>query len=146
MYPYGEWMKGIVPLKDIAAAAATSIPMTDAQRMQLCRVFGYTREDIQEILLPMAKNGTEPIVSMGADEPLAVLSKVHPPLFSYFRQRFAQVTNPPIDAIREKIKTDQSVYIGDDGNLLKPCGENCKVIELPTPILLWFLFHRRFSV
>lgn len=134
-HPYGEWIKGIVPLKDIAEAAAPSIPMTDAQRMQLCGVFGYAREDIQEILLPMAKNGTEPIVSMGADEPLAVLSKAHPPLFSYFKQRFAQVTNPPIDAIREKIKTDQSIYIGDDGNLLNPCGDNCKVIELPTPIL-----------
>ena len=72
---------------------------------------------------------------MGADEPLAALSHAHPPLFAYFKQRFAQVTNPPIDAIREKVKTDESVYIGDDGNLLSPAAENCRVIELDSPIL-----------
>ena len=87
------------------------------------------------MILPMAANGVEPTVSMGADEPLAALSHAHPPLFAYFKQRFAQVTNPPIDAIREKVKTDESVYIGDDGNLLSPAAENCRVIELDSPIL-----------
>ena len=135
MHPYGEWMKGVVPLKDIAASVAPAYPMMDTQRMQLCKAFGYAHEDIYDMILHMAANGVEPTVSMGADEPLAVLSMAHPPLFSYFKQRFAQVTNPPIDAIRERIKTDQSIYIGDDGNLLNPCGDNCKVIELPTPIL-----------
>ena len=83
----------------------------------------------------MAVNGSEPIVSMGADEPLAVLSKTHPGLFDYFRQRFAQVTNPPMDALREEVKTDCSVYIGDDGNLLSREADNCRVLELPSPVL-----------
>ena len=135
MHPYGEWMKGVVPLKDIARSVAPAYPMPDAQRTQLCKAFGYAHEDIHDMLLPMAVNGVEPTVSMGADEPIAALSKAHPPLFSYFKQRFAQVTNPPIDAIREKMKTDQSIYIGDDGNLLDSGAENCMVIELPTPIL-----------
>ncbi len=135
MQPYGEWMKGVVPLKDIAASVAPTYPMTDAQRMQLCKAFGYAHEDIHDMILPMAANGVEPTASMGADEPLTVLSKTHPPIYSYFKQRFAQVTNPPIDAIREKMKTDQSIYIGDDGNLLDSGAENCMVIELPTPIL-----------
>lgn len=135
MQPYGEWMKGVVPLKDIARSVAPAYSMPDAQRTQLCKVFGYAHEDIHDMLLPMAANGVEPTVSMGADEPIAALSKAHPPLFSYFKQRFAQVTNPSIDAIREKMKTDQSIYIGDDGNLLDSGAENCMVIELPTPIL-----------
>lgn len=135
MQPYGEWMKGVIPLKDLAKSVAPAYPMLDAQRTQLCKAFGYAHEDIHDMILPMAANGVEPTVSMGADEPIAALSKAHPPLFSYFKQRFAQVTNPPIDAIREKMKTDQSIYIGDDGNLLDPGAENCMVIELPTPIL-----------
>lgn len=135
MQPYGEWLRGIVRLKELSQSVATTYPMTDAQRTQLCKAFGYAHEDIQDMILPMAANGAEPTVSMGADEPMAALSKAHPPLFSYFKQRFAQVTNPPIDAIREKIKTDQSVYIGDDGNLLEPGAENCMVVELDTPIL-----------
>ena len=133
--PYGEWTRGVIALGEIPASAACAEEMPQERRTALCRAFGYTREDISEILRPMAANGAEPIVSMGADEPLAALSHAHPPLFSYFKQRFAQVTNPPIDAIREKMKTDQSIYIGDDGNLLEPGAENCKVIELPTPIL-----------
>ncbi|MBQ3270336.1 MAG: hypothetical protein IJH09_10485 [Clostridia bacterium] len=101
----------------------------------LCRAFGYAWEDVQDVILPMAQSGAEPIVSMGADEPLAALSKAHPPLFDYFKQRFAQVTNPPIDALREACKTDTSIYIGDDGNLLSHDPENCAVLELPSPVL-----------
>ena len=101
----------------------------------LCKAFGYAFEDVRDVLLPMAESGGEPIVSMGADEPLAALSKAHPPLFDYFKQRFAQVTNPPIDALREACKTDTSIYIGDDGNLLSHDPENCAVLELPSPVL-----------
>ena len=134
-YPYGEWMQAVVHLDDLPEASAGVPTLPDAQREQLCRAFGYTHEDIRDTLLPMAQNAAEPIGSMGADEPMAVLSHVHPPLFSYFKQRFAQVTNPPIDAIREKIKTDCSIYIGDDGNLLAPHARNCTVIELDSPVL-----------
>lgn len=135
MHPYGEWTKGIVTLNDTDSCAAPAPALTDAQRVQLCKAFGYAQEDVQDILLPMAASGSEPTVSMGADEPIAALSKIHPSLFDYFKQRFAQVTNPPIDAIREMVKTDQSVYIGDDGDLLDCGAENCRVIELPTPII-----------
>ena len=101
----------------------------------LCKAFGYAFEDIHDVILPMASTGGEPIVSMGADGPMAALSKAHPPLFDYFKQRFAQVTNPPIDALREVCKTDCSIYIGDDGNLLSHDAENCAVLELPSPVL-----------
>ncbi len=83
----------------------------------------------------MADNGIEPTAAMGADIPLAVLSEKHQPLFTYFRQMFAQVTNPPIDAIREEIVTDTTVYVGSDGNLLEDTAENCDVLRLDHPIL-----------
>ena len=134
-HPYTAWMQGLVRLESLPESGAHAPAISDAQRAALLSAFGYTQEDVRDTILPMAQNAAEPIVSMGADEPMAVLSKVHPPLFSYFKQRFAQVTNPPIDAIREKIKTDCSIYIGDDGNLLAPGAENCTVIELDSPVL-----------
>lgn len=135
MQPFSEWAQGIIRLEDLPHTASASWAMPDEQRERLCQAFGYAHEDLRDILLPMAETGSEPIVSMGADEPMAALSKVHPPLFDYFKQRFAQVTNPPIDAIREQMKTDCSIYIGDDGNLLDPCADNCRVIELESPVL-----------
>lgn len=134
-FPYGEWLQGVVHLNDLPHAEPSSAEMSPVERTQLCKAFGYTWEDVQDVLLPMARSGVEPIVSMGADEPMAALSKAHPPLFDYFKQRFAQVTNPPIDALREKIKTDCSIYLGDDGNLLEPGNANAAVIELPSPVL-----------
>ncbi len=82
-------------------------------------MFGYKYEEINSLILPMARLGAEPSGAMGTDTPLAVLSEQHPPLFNYFKQRFAQVTNPPIDAIREKVVTSTSVYVGTHGNLLE---------------------------
>ncbi len=114
--PYTEWMKGLVRLQDLPEGSSSEKEQDEDRIRKLCRAFHYTWEDVHDGLLPMAKNGTEPIVSMGADEPLAVLSQTHPSVFDYFKQRFAQVTNPPIDALREKIKTDCSVYIGDVKN------------------------------
>ena len=133
--PYGEWMRHLVRLSDLAKASEAPETGDREDRMKLCLAFHYTWEDLQDILLPMALNGTEPVVSMGADEPPAVLSKTHPSLYDYFRQRFAQVTNPPIDALRETVKTDCSIYIGDDGNLLSEGPDNCTVLELPSPVL-----------
>ena len=83
----------------------------------------------------MAKNGAEGTAAMGIDAPLAVLSDMHQNLFGYFKQRFAQVTNPPIDAIREKVVTSTTVYIGEDGNLLEEKAENCKMLKVNNPIL-----------
>ena len=133
--PYGEWTQGILRLQDIPGPVAPAAPLGEEERARLCAAFGYAHEDIEDTILPMAVGGVEPTASMGADEPLAALSHAHPPLFAYFKQRFAQVTNPPIDAIREKVKTDESIYIGDDGNLLSPAAENCRVIELDGPVL-----------
>ena len=133
--PYGEWMRHLIRLEDAGEAAQVPAPLDEEERSRLCRAFHYTWEDVQNILVPMAVNGSEPIGSMGADEPLAVLSKTHPGLSDYFRQRFAQVTNPPIDALREEVKTDCSIYIGDDGNLLSDGPDNCTVLELKSPVL-----------
>ena len=134
-FPYTEWMKNAIRLEDLPEKPAAEPALSGSRLTALCKAFNYSQEDVQDILLPMAQAGTEPIVSMGADEPLAALSRVHPSLFDYFRQRFAQVTNPPIDALREEVKTDCSIYVGDDGNLLSSDPENCTVLELPTPVL-----------
>ena len=134
-YPYTEWMRQAVRLQDLPEAAETARQISGEQLTGLCKAFHYTHEDLRDILRPMAEDGTEPIVSMGADEPLAVVSKTHPSLYDYFKQRFAQVTNPPIDALREEMKTDCSIYVGDDGNLLSHDPENCMILELPTPVL-----------
>ena len=91
--------------------------------------FGYTFEEYKTSILPMAQNGAEPIGAMGTDTPLPMLSDKPQPLFNYFKQLFAQVTNPPIDAIREEIVTSTSVYIGQDGNLLEEKAENCKMLK-----------------
>ena len=134
--PYGDWLrKGVHSLGDLKQPARRAKEYSDSERTQLCKAFGFTHEDVRDVLMAMAEKGGEPIASMGADEPIAALSRRHPPLSSYFKQRFAQVTNPPIDALREKLKTDCSVYVGDDGNLLEPTAENCRVLELETPIL-----------
>ena len=105
------------------------------EKRRLQKAFGYTYEDVMTTILPMAKNGAEPIAAMGSDKPLAVLSKQPQPLFDYFKQSFAQVTNPPIDAIREEIVTSTTIYIGKDGNLLEEKPDNCKVIKVVNPIL-----------
>ena len=97
---------------------------------RLQKVFGYKYEEIKELILPMALAGAEPSGAMGTDTPLAVLSDQHPPLFNYFKQRFAQVTNPPIDAIREKVVTSTSVYVGAHGNLLEDKPETVSYTHL----------------
>ncbi len=134
-HPYGEWMKKLVRLSDLKKMEEKAEDPDGEEREKLLRAFGYTWEDLQDIVLPMAAKGTEPIVSMGADVPVAALSKTHPSLYDYFRQRFAQVTNPPIDALREEVKTDCSIYVGDDGNLLSREAANSAVLELPSPVL-----------
>lgn len=105
------------------------------QRDILYKVFGYTYEDVKDIILPMAQNKKESLAAMGTDIPLAMLSKCHPRLFHYFKQQFAQVTNPPIDALREDVVVDTTVYLGSQGNLLQDQAKNCQVLEINNPIL-----------
>ncbi len=134
--PYGEWLDAnLVHLKDLPIPNVKVPVHTQEQRDLLYKAFGYTYEDVKTTILPMAKDGSEKTAAMGVDIPLAVLSDKHQPLFNYFKQTFAQVTNPPIDAIREKIVTDTSVYIGSDGNLLEEKAENCNVLQINQPIL-----------
>ena len=134
--PYGEWLdKYLVTLSELPVPNAKVPQYTKEERDRLLKVFGYTYEDLTDAILPMAKNGTEPIASMGIDVPLAVLSEKHQPLFNYFKQLFAQVTNPPIDALREEVVTDTTVYAGSDGNLLDEKPENCAVLQIRNPIL-----------
>ncbi len=133
--PYGEWLdSNLVYLKDLKIPNQRVPEHTKVERQKLQRAFGYTYEDLNTIL-PMAQNGTEAIQAMGIDSPLAVLSHMKQPLFNYFKQLFAQVTNPPIDAIREEIVTSTSVYLGADGNILEEKPENCKVLKIFDPIL-----------
>ncbi len=134
--PYGEWLNNnLVQLRDLTIPNQRIQEYTFVERARLQKAFGYTYEDFTTSILPMAKTGEEPIAAMGADNALPVLSMQNPPLFNYFRQLFAQVTNPPIDAIREEIVTCTSVYIGEDGNLLEEKPENCKVLKINNPIL-----------
>ena len=134
--PYGEWLNSnLVTLKELRIPNKKVEEFTDEERARLQKAFGYTYEDYKESILPMAQKGAESIASMGTDTPLPMLSDKPQPLFNYFKQLFAQVTNPPIDAIREEIVTSTSVYIGEDGNLLEEKADNCKVLKIRNPIL-----------
>ena len=136
LYPYGEWLDmNLVHLSDLPIPNKKIPVYTQEERDRMYRAFGYNYEDVNEMILPMAKNGVEPTGAMGVDTPLAVMSEKHPPLYSYFKQLFAQVTNPPIDSLREKIVTDTTVYLGTDGNMLQPASKNCCVLEINNPIL-----------
>ena len=134
--PYGEWLdSNLVRLKDLKIPNVKVEEHSYDERQRLQKAFGYTYEEVMTSILPMAKNASEPISAMGTDSPLAVLSKEPQPLFNYFKQLFAQVTNPPIDAIREEVVTSTTIYIGEDGNILEEKPENCKVIKIHNPIL-----------
>ena len=134
--PYGEWLdSNIVMLKDLKIPNERVPEYTQEERQRMQRAFGYTYESLKDSILPMAKNGIEGTAAMGTDTPLAALSGNREPLFNYFKQLFAQVTNPPIDSIREEVVTSTTVYIGSAGNLLEEKPENCKVLRINNPIL-----------
>ncbi|MEA4889399.1 MAG: glutamate synthase large subunit [Clostridiaceae bacterium] len=138
--PYRQWLREqmicLDDLPDPAAheAAPSGCLQPDELEIQE-KAFGYTWEDIRTIILAMARDGIEPLGSMGTDAPLAVLSDKPQLLYNYFKQLFAQVTNPPIDALREDIVTSIETYIGSDGNLVKPEPENCRQIKVRAPII-----------
>ena len=134
--PYGEWLDGnLIELKNlkIPNQLVPTYKPEDLKRLQ--KAFGYSYEEVETSIKNMALNGGEGTAAMGIDTPLAVLSDKHQNLFNYFKQLFAQVTNPPIDAIREEVVTSTTVYIGADGNLLEEKAENCKMLKVNNPIL-----------
>ncbi len=134
-HPYGEWLKRhLTPLENLPEPPHVHEPdhETVLQRQQ---IFGYTHEDLRILIGPMTQNGEEPVGSMGTDTSLAVLSNRPRLLYDYFKQLFAQVTNPPLDAIREELVTQMSTTIGPERNLLKPEPESCHQLKLKTPIL-----------
>ena len=134
--PYGEWLDNhLLYLKDLPAPDKKTHIHSQHERDILYKVFGYTYEDVKDIILPMARVKLEPTSAMGTDIPLAIYSQNHLSLFHYFKQLFAQVTNPPIDSLREEIVTDTTIYIGSDGNLLLDQANNCTVLEVNNPIL-----------
>ena len=134
--PYGEWLdSNLIELKNlkIPNQLVPTYKPEDLKRLQ--KAFGYSYEEVETSIKNMALNGGEGTAAMGIDIPLAVLSDKHQNLFDYFKQLFAQVTNPPIDAIREEVVTSTTVYIGADGNLLEEKAENCKMLKVNNPIL-----------
>ncbi|MGF0112786.1 glutamate synthase large subunit [Streptococcus sp. SGI.013] len=132
-HPYQEWVKeNMTLLSDIEAAEPQDLEY-DINTMW--KLFGYTDETLRSVILPMAEKGEEPVVSMGYDSPLAVLSDKPQSLFTFFKQQFAQVTNPPIDAIREQIVVSTGVYLGADGDIRRDGKDNCLKIKIDSPVL-----------
>jgi glutamate synthase (ferredoxin) len=134
-HPYEDWLKqNLIAIEDVPPAPY--LPPPDHETvLRRQRAFGYTHEDLKLVLGPMAAGGEEPIGSMGTDTPLAVLSERPRLLYDYFKQLFAQVTNPPLDAIREELVTSMASTIGPERNLLKPEPESCRQIGIPFPII-----------
>ncbi|WP_286908740.1 glutamate synthase large subunit [Clostridium sp. UBA1652] len=134
--PYGEWLKeNLINIEDIDDIEVKDEAIEPEERAKLQKSFGYSYEDLKNNILKMAEAGEEALGAMGIDTPLAVLSEKPQPLFNYFKQLFAQVTNPPIDAIREEIVTATDVFLGTERNLLEDVKENCRQIKLSSPIL-----------
>ena len=134
--PYGEWLdSNLVTLSELKIPNEKVPSFTKEQSLRLQKAFGYSYEEYRNSICAMATNGAEEIGSMGIDTPIAALSGEYQPLFYYFKQLFAQVTNPPIDAVREKIVTSTTVFVGKNGNLLEEKPENCQVLKINNPIL-----------
>lgn len=133
--PYKEWIaEHIIHMDEVTPASTDSIPVID-NLVQQQQAFGYTSEDMVRMLIPMAKDGKDPVGAMGADAPLAILSEQPQLLYNYFKQLFAQVTNPPIDAIREEMVTSTKVMFGNSGNMTEPNKEGTYSVSLDSPIL-----------
>ena len=133
-YPYQDWLDdGLIPLGELPQGDYVRMPHHRVVLRQL--VFGYTYEELNLLVAPMARTGGEALGSMGTDTPVAVLSQRPRMLFDYFQQLFAQVTNPPLDAIREEVVTSLQGTVGPEGDLLNPDADSCRQIILPQPIL-----------
>ncbi len=133
-HPYADWLRdNLVHLEDLPAHPVSAADRATVLTRQIA--FGYTHEDLRILMLPMAKNGEEPVGSMGTDTALAVLSNRPRPLYDYFKQLFAQVTNPPLDQIREELVTSMESTVGPERNLLVPEPESCRQIVLKDPVI-----------
>ena len=134
--PYGEWLRANLVEEADLPESSSDVPGLDAESlMQRQKAFGYTFEDQRFLIKPSAETGAQPLGSMGNDAPLAVLSDRSQPLYNYFKQLFAQVTNPAIDPIREELITASITFLGSEANLVKPGPENCRMIKLQNPII-----------
>ncbi|MGH7809711.1 MAG: glutamate synthase central domain-containing protein, partial [Candidatus Binatia bacterium] len=134
--PYGQWLKdNLVHFEELPGAAEPEPKANHQATLQRLQAFGYNFEDLRVNIGPMAQNGIQPVGSMGTDTPLAVLSDKPQLLYNYFKELFAQVTNPPIDPIREELITSTTLTIGSEGNLVQPRPESCRLLRLHDPIL-----------
>ena len=134
--PYGNWLKeNLVRFNDLPEVKDKEPAVDHAATLQRLQAFGYNFEDLRVNIGPMAQNSIQPVGSMGTDTPLAVLSDKPQLLYNYFKELFAQVTNPPIDPIREELITSTTLTIGSEGNLVNPGPQSCRQLRLPEPIL-----------
>lgn len=134
-HPYRQWLKeNLITFDNLPKAPSIPEfdPITVTKRQ---KAFGYTFEELRLILLPLARDGVDPVGAMGIDSPIAVLSDKPQLLYNYFKQLFAQVTNPPIDALREKLITGTDTMIGSEGNLLNPTPQSCRQLKIKTPVI-----------
>lgn len=145
--PYETWLKEKrIKLNEIKTPKKKSNPLSEKEIRQLWQLNGYTDEILRTVIVPMAENGEEPVISMGFDSPLAVLSEKPQSLFTYFKQQFAQVTNPPIDAIREKMVIGTELFLGRDSDIRKDQAENCSKVKIDSPILSTADFEKLLTV
>ena len=133
--PYTKWLENLIKIEKLESSNYKHKFMPSHKVLLLQSAFGWSYEEVKSSILPMAQQGKESLAAMGIDTPLAVLDSTPQNLFKYFKQLFAQVTNPPLDAIREEIVTSQRIYLGREGNLLKPNETNCKRVKLTSPII-----------
>jgi glutamate synthase (ferredoxin) len=132
--PYRKWLRDFcVPESELSGGQELPGEAEDTETLQ--HIFGYTHEDVAAMMIPMAQTGNDPVGAMGYDAPLAVLSEKPQPLYNYFKQLFAQVTNPPLDAIREACVTGMDVLLGPSGDITQDTAENCRKIHLKSPVL-----------
>src|SRR5690606_9671758 len=133
-HPYDEWLHaGLIRFEDLPEREHIVHTHASVKRRQ--QLFGYTEEELRTIVAPMAQSAAEPVGSMGTDTPIAGISDRPRPLFDYFSQLFAQVTNPPLDAIREEMVTSLRGVIGPEGNLLQSGPASCRMVQLPFPVV-----------
>lgn len=133
--PYKKWLKNLVELEKQKSGVYKHEFLKDDEVLKLQKAFGWSYDELKMSVAAMAQNGKEAIAAMGVDTPLAILSKTYQPLYNYFKQLFAQVTNPPLDAIREEIVTSTRIYLGSEGNLLKPDENNAKRVKIALPVI-----------
>ncbi|AXP09218.1 glutamate synthase large subunit [Campylobacter hepaticus] len=133
--PYKMWLKNLVELEKEHTQIYKHEFLKEDEVLKLQKAFGWNYDELQMSVKDMAQNAKESIAAMGVDTPLAILSKTYQPLYNYFKQLFAQVTNPPLDAIREEIVTSTRIYLGSEGNLLKPNENNAKRVKIALPII-----------